>query len=82
MSFASRLANVRPNRANHGCQTCLWLESLTDADRASFDSWIVEGNSVAQLWEIAASMEDNPLTVSNTGLRSHVRHHKVATNES
>ena len=77
MSLANRLSSAVPFRANRGCVTCMWLDELPDADRQAFDDWIRSGNSVAQLWEIASTMEDNPLQVSNTGLRHHIKHHKA-----
>lgn len=77
MSLADRLSTVVPSRANRGCETCKWIDTLSPRDRASFDSWLAEGNSLAQLHEIASAWEDNPLKVSSTGLRHHVKHHKA-----
>lgn len=57
--------------------TCNWLKGVTKADRRKIDEWIAEKYSVAQLWEILSSDPDNPLVVSNTAFRHHLRHHKV-----
>lgn len=78
MSLANRLAEVVPTRSNRGCQTCHWLSTLTPQDNKAFSAWIDEKRSVAQLWDIATSETDNPLKVSMTGLRHHVRHHRAA----
>lgn len=81
MSLSDRLAGVIPSRPNRGCETCRWLETLSDRDRRSFDDWLDADYSLAQLHEIASSLEDNPLRVSNTGMRHHVKHHR-RVNES
>lgn len=78
MSLANRLATVIPERSNRGCMTCMWLDKLSDADRAAWDRWIDERRSLTQLLEIAASDPEHPLTISITALRHHVRaHHKA-----
>lgn len=77
MSLANRLSAVVPNRSNRGgCVTCQWVADLPASDRAAWDSWIEEGRSLSQLWEIASIDPDNPYPVSLTALRSHVRNHK------
>lgn len=78
MSLATRLQTVVASRANAGCETCKWLDSLTDSDRHAFDSWLKDGKSLAQLWEIATSEDINPLQVSITAMRNHIRHHRMA----
>ena len=78
MSLANRLAAVVPTRSNKGCQTCAYLLTLKPQDLKAFESWIDEGRSVSQLWDIATSDHENPLRVSITGLRHHVRHHRIA----
>jgi hypothetical protein len=78
MSLAHRLAAVVPTRSNRGCQTCAYLTTLTPQDLRAFKAWIDESRSIAQLWDIATSDTDNPLRVSITGLRHHVRHHRIA----
>ena len=77
MSLANRLQTVVVSRSNRGCVTCAWLETLPKADRKAFDGWVTEKHSLVQLWEICAS-EENPLKVSVSGLRNHVRHHRTA----
>lgn len=76
MSFARRLAEVVANQANRGCVTCAWLDTLSDGDRRAWDEWIDDGKSLAQLHEIAACDPDNPLPVSLTAVRLHMKHHK------
>lgn len=77
MSLSDRLSIVVASRANRGCETCRWLGTLNERDRSSFDQWLHDGNSLAQLHEIATTMETNPLMVSSTALRHHVKHHKA-----
>lgn len=80
MSLANRLTAVVPTRSNKGgCLTCAWVEALSASDRAAWDTWINEGRSLAQLWEIASHDPDNPYPVSLTALRHHTRnHHRAA----
>jgi hypothetical protein len=74
MSLSDRLSAVIPVRSNRGCITCLWLESLSPGDRAAYDAWMNSGKSLAQLWEVAATDPDNPLKISLTGFRHHLKH--------
>lgn len=74
MSLAKRLADVHPNRSNQGCRTCVWLETLSPADRKAWDDWLASGHSQAQLYRVAHSDPDNPLPVSRTGFRLHLAH--------
>lgn len=76
MSLSDRLANIPQRRSNQGCVTCAWLATLSTADRRAFDTWITDGKSVAQLWDACANNEDNPLRLSSTPFRDHVRHHE------
>ena len=78
MAIASRRAAVVPNRANSGCVTCKWVEKLPPNDQRAFHDWLDEGRSLTQLWDIISTDPDNPLTVSITALRNHVRSHRVA----
>lgn len=76
MALAKRLETVIPARSNKGgCRTCIWLKTLSEADRRAWYQWIADGKSVAQLFEIAAADPDNPFPVSMTALRHHVRNH-------
>ena len=75
MSLAKRLQAVIPERSNHGCVTCQWLEGMPDGDRVAWDDWIAQKHSLSQLWEIACSDPERPFPVSITGLRHHVRNH-------
>lgn len=74
MSLAKRLSAVQPNQPNDGCRTCKWLQTLSDADLKAWDDWLASGHSRAQLYDIATSDPDNPLQVSKTGFRHHLRH--------
>ena len=77
MSLANRLAAVIPTPSNKGCRTCAWLKTLPPKDAEAFEGWLSSGRSVTQLWEVATSSTDNPLRVSITGLRHHVRAHHL-----
>jgi len=78
VSLANRLSAVVPARSNRGCVTCKYVETLSTRDKIAWDEWISEGRSLLQLWEIACSDTDNPLKVSISGMRYHVRHHKAS----
>lgn len=75
MSLAQRLSTVQASRANSGCATCQWLKTLNKEDRAALDAWIADGLSIAQLHEICSKDELNPLPVSDSAFRSHLRRH-------
>lgn len=75
MSLAKRLSTVQITQVQ-GCYTCHWLKSLTPADRAAFNTWLAEGNPASQLWEVCCSDPDNPLRVTESSFRRHVRHHE------
>ena len=79
MSLSKRLSTAVPNRANTGCVTCQWLQRLKPADVAAWNDWIARKLSVLQLWEIAASDPDNPLEVSVSAMRGHIRNHHKAS---
>lgn len=74
MSLAKRLATIQITQIR-GCYTCHWLKSLSDTDRAAFDKWLADGNPAAQLWEVCALDPDNPLPVTESSFRRHLRHH-------
>lgn len=79
MTLAKRLAAVIAVRSNTGCATCEWWTTLSDDDRKAIDQWIIDGMSISQLHEIAASDATNPLPVSDSAFRNHIkRHHKPA----
>lgn len=73
MPISERLAQAKPNESNRGCRTCLWMETLSEKDRAAFYEWIDSGNSLTQLFRICVDDPDNPYPVSFTALRNHVR---------
>ena len=71
MSLVQRLASVQAHRANLGCRTCEWLQTLTAEDRKAWDDWIADGKSGQQLYEVAV-MEG--LDISLTAFRHHLKH--------
>lgn len=79
MSLAARLANAQPNRANNGCESCLWWDTIGAESRKLIDEWIDAGHSQAQLWDILSATDedsdDPPLQVSLSGWRFHLKHH-------
>lgn len=76
MSLSDRLANIPQRRSNQGCVTCKWVDALSTADRRAFDAWIIDGKSISQLWEACANDDDNPLRLSSSPFRDHIRHHE------
>ena len=74
MSLANRLASIEITQIR-GCYTCHWWRGLTDTDRAAFSQWIADGHPAAQLWEVCCSDPDNPLKVTESSFRRHLRHH-------
>lgn len=77
MSLKNRIDDATVNRANDGCHTCRWLSSLDDTDRKAFNDWLDNpDNSRRQLYELCFTDPDNPLLVSETGFRAHLRHHR------
>ena len=79
MSLAQRLQTVQPSRSNAGCTTCQWLETVSDEDRRAIAKWIDDNLSVAQLHELLATDPDNPLPVSDSAFRNHIRRHHRKT---
>lgn len=75
MSLAQRLSTVQASRANSGCTTCHWLKTIPAEDREAIYKWIADKLSIAQLHEICASDEHNPLPVSDSAFRTHIRRH-------
>ena len=75
MSLANRLASVVPQHSNRGCGTCKWVENLSPADKAAWQSWIAQDRSITQLWEIASADETDPYELSLAAMRGCVRQH-------
>ena len=75
MSIAKRLAAVIAVRSNTGCATCEWLTTLSSEDQQAINQWVADGMSVSQLHEILTSEPDNPLPVSDSAFRNHLRRH-------
>jgi hypothetical protein len=76
VSIAKRLAAVIAVRSNTGCATCEWLSTLPTEDRAAIEQWVTDGMSVAQLHEILSSEANNPLPVSDSAFRNHLKRHQ------
>lgn len=81
MSLAKRLSTVNAIRSNLGCATCEWIETLSNEDRAALNEWIDSKMSISQLHEIAVSDDDNPLPVSDSAFRNHIRRHHNRSGE-
>jgi hypothetical protein len=79
VSLANRLSAVQPSRSNRGCETCKYLKSLSPKDLDAWNSWIAENRSLSQLWEVACSDPENPLSVSMTAVRNHIQAHHNKT---
>lgn len=75
MSLVKKLSAVQPIKANTGCETCQWLSTLPDEDRDAIDQWIADGFSVAQLHEICSNYTDNPIPVTDSAFRNHLKRH-------
>lgn len=74
MSLAKRLTTVVPTRGRrNGCSTCHWLATLSESDREAFNTWIEDGRSITQLWEVADADPDNPIPVGVSAMRLHIR---------
>lgn len=73
MPLADRLKKIEPNRSNDGCRTCQWLTTLSEEDHAAFHQWINNGNSLMQLHKACAADPDNPIPISLSALRNHLR---------
>ena len=73
MSLKSRLDSVQASMANNGCRTCMWLDTLSTADRRAFDSWLDESKSIAQLWELCVL---EGVGVTQSPFRYHLKHHE------
>jgi hypothetical protein len=74
MSLAKGLSAVQPNRGRpNGCSTCRWFDGLPTADQNAFTDWVKSDRSNTQLWEVAASDPDHPLTLGLSAMRLHIR---------
>ena len=77
-SLTDRLQSAQPNKSNHKtCRTCAWLETVTPEVIALIADWLEAGHSNAQLHEILTTPSDDiePLEISMTGFRLHLKHH-------
>ena len=75
MSLAKRLSVVTPQSSCRRCGTCIWIERLSDEDRAAFEDWIGNDRSLTQLWQIAVNDPDAPYGLSLGAMRACVRVH-------
>lgn len=78
MSLAERIENARPNRGNHGCESCKWWATISAESQKLINEWIAADHSQAQLHDIITASDggdDPPLRVSLSGWRFHLKHH-------
>ena len=75
MSLSDRLESLDAKPSVTGCKTCHWLATLSTADRRAFDSWLAEGKGKTALWQACVNNDENPLKITFTPFRDHIRHH-------
>lgn len=82
MSLADRLraAAENPGRSNSGCVSCQWFAGLNDDIKTLINDWYTAGHSTRQLYILLSAPDDDepdyqPLPVSESGWRAHLRHH-------
>jgi hypothetical protein len=73
VSLSERLKVVSPRRTKRGCESCIWTAELPKKDQESILEWINNGWSLRQLWGICTTQPDNPLTISCSAFKNHVR---------
>lgn len=73
MSIADRLSGLPKMKANKGCRTCKWLETLTEEDQQAVQQWMDNGWSMRQLHMVLFTDPDNPIPVSLTAFRNHLQ---------
>ena len=77
-SLSDRLRSAQPNKANRNlCVTCAWLETVTPQTRTLINDWLDNDHSVSQLHDIITTPSEDiePLVISLTGFRFHLKHH-------
>lgn len=67
--LAARKADALPS--GKGCQTCKWLASRSEEDRADITAWLDAGLSATPLWEECVA---DGLPVKLSSFRGHLRH--------
>ena len=75
MSLSDQLESLDAKPSVTGCKTCHWLATLSTADRRAFDSWLAEGKGKTALWQACVNNDENPLKITFTPFRDHIRHH-------
>ena len=75
MSLSDQLESFDAKPSVTGCKTCHWLATLSTADRRAFDSWLAEGKGKTALWQACVNNDENPLKITFTPFRDHIRHH-------
>ena len=75
MSLSDQLESLDAKPSVTGCNTCHWLATLSTADRRAFDSWLAEGKGKTALWQACVNNDENPLKITFTPFRDHIRHH-------
>jgi hypothetical protein len=76
VSLSDRLDSLDALPSFTGCTTCKWLDTLEVSDRRAFDTWLAEGKSRTQLWQACVNNDENPLKITSTPFRDHIRHHE------
>ena len=75
MSLSDQLESLDAKPSVTGCKTCHWLATLSTADRRAFDSWLAEGKGKTALWQACVNNDENPLKITFTPFRDHIRQH-------
>lgn len=73
MSISDRLSGTPKKKANRGCLTCKWLETLSEDDRQAIDNWLNNGWSMRQLHTVLFTDPENPIPVGLTAYRNHLQ---------
>jgi hypothetical protein len=73
VSLSERLEVVAPRRSFRGCESCLWTAQLPKKDQESILEWAASGWSLRQLYDICITQPDDPLTISFSAFKNHLR---------
>jgi len=73
VSLSERLKKIEPHRTKRGCETCIWTSQLPKKDQEAILEWAVAGWSLRQLHRICADEPENPLAISATAFKNHIR---------
>ena len=73
MSLSERLQGEKPRRTKRGCESCIWTAQLPTEDQQAIREWIEASWSIRQLHKICATDPDNPLRISVSAFKNHIR---------